>query len=112
MNIKEGLGWTEGIHHSRFALIVLKPPAPGMRGKGPVRAANSTPVYMEKVASILRNFVQTTVFTRFFFAGQLPPFPKPMQTPARNRTYTRHARLLFCKLVPEQLDLLQAGALS
>lgn len=76
-----------------------------MRGKGPVRAANSTLIYMEKAAPILRNFVRTTVFTRFFFAGQLPPFPKPIQTLARNSTYTRHTRLLFCKLVPEQLDL-------
>ena len=78
-----------GIHRSRFALIMPKPPAPGMRGKGPVRAANSTLIYMGKAAPILRNFVRTTVFTRF----------------ARNSTYTRHTRLLFCKLVPEQLDL-------
>lgn len=109
--LEKAYGW-DG--HPPFTLCLnrAKATSPRMRGNGPVRAANSTPIYMEKVAPILRNFVRTTVFTHFFIAGQLPPFPKPIQTPARNNTYTHHARLLFCKLVSEQLDLLQAGALS
>ena len=100
--LEKAYGW-DGHPPFTLALIMLKPQALGMRGKGPVRAANSTPIY--KIAPFLRNSVRTTVFTRFFFASQLPPFLKPIQTLARNSTYTRHTRLLFCKLVSEQLDL-------
>jgi len=91
--LEKAYGW-DG--HPPFTLCLNRAKATSPRNAGgPIRAANSTPIYMEKVAPILRNFIRTTVFTRFFFAGQLPPFPKPIQTPARNNTYTRHAPVVL-----------------